>query len=1120
MAGPEPLFSGRRFLPLFLAQAFAAFTDNALRYAITILVVYQLAQADAGGTFVALGTALFILPYFLFSSLAGELADKRDKATLAKWLKLFQLVIMLLGAASLWAASLPFFLVILFLAGTEAAFFSPVKYGLLPQHLARDELVKGNGYIEMTTFVAVLGGTLFGGGLVLSGLGREIIAGTIIVLSLVTWAGARLIPEAPPAQAKQPLQLNPFTGTWAILKESFRRKQLLKVMLGISWFWFTGALMLTLFPPFTKDLLGGDAAVANLFIAAFTVGIAAGSLAAHRLLNGEISARFVPLAGFIMALGLLDLWLASPEKRDAALPLLGLGEFMGKPLAWRVLADLVIISFAGGIFAVPLNALLQAGAKLKNRARLLAANNVLNALFMTVSSAIAAIAFSQGATAAHLFGFLAFANLAAAVLGLFWLPAESLKLAPRAFFRAKVSGLEHARLAGGAVVIANHQSRRDTLLLATYLPHRPIVALAANAPRSRLLARLADIHELDPENPLSIRPLVAALKARRKVILLPEPHASTTGGLMKLEETPAMLAHMAGVPLLPVRIDGLAEGQKRRGAGLRICVRPAERLDAGDAKGPALRAKLGIRISALMTRVIVETAPQDQTLPQALIAAMREHGPHHEILEDIDRKPIHFRRLIMACFILGRALARRTAGETHVGVLLPNANGALITLFGLLFFRRVPAMLNYSTGGLNMTAALTAAEVRTVITSRRFIEAAKLDDDLAMLASRARIVYLDDVRAGLTLADKLIGMAASRLPKLALGLAKAERDPDATAVVLFTSGSEGLPKGVALSHRNINMNRHQAAARIDFTPDDRMFNPLPMFHAFGLTAGTLLPVLGGVRTFLYPSPLHYKAVPELCYASRATILVATDTFLMGYGRNAHPHDFHRMRYVVAGAERVKEETRQLWFERFGIRILEGYGATECAPVLSVNTPLFCKAGSTGRIFDCIDWRLAPVEGIAHGGRLQVKGPNIMKGYLRADNPGVLETSPDGWYDTGDIVEVDEQGFITILGRAKRFSKVAGEMVSLGAVEQAIAAAFPDHGHAVVAVPDAKKGEQLLLITTLAGLDRRRLQEALRGKLAELMIPRHVIHREELPVLGTGKTDYVTLNRIARELVPA
>jgi acyl-[acyl-carrier-protein]-phospholipid O-acyltransferase / long-chain-fatty-acid--[acyl-carrier-protein] ligase len=441
-------------------------------------------------------------------------------------------------------------------------------------------------------------------------------------------------------------------------------------------------------------------------------------------------------------------------------------------------------------------------------------------------------------------------------------------------------------------------------------------------------------------------------------------------------------------------------------------------------------------------------------------------------------------------------------------------------VFGLYAYGRVPAMLNFSTGAVNMAAACTAAEVRTIITSRKFIEAGEMQEDVKLLERNCKFIYLEDVRETVHAIDKLRGVIQRFFTPSSLRACGATTDPNTPAVVLFTSGSEGVPKGVALSHRNLIANKHQILARIALMPSDTFFCALPIFHAFGFLGGIMLPATTGMKAFLYPSPLHYKIVPELVYDTNATILFSTDTFLNGYARNAHAYDFYSVRLLVGGAEKVKPETRAIYMEKFGLRIIEGYGATECSPTIAANTFMHSKTGSVGRIFDGMQHRLEPVEGITEGGRLWIKGPNVMLGYLRADNPGVIEAPPDGWYDTGDIVTIDDHGYVTIQGRAKRFSKIAGEMISLTAIEARLQELYKNHTHAVVAVPDAKKGEQLVMFTTLEKPDRKEIAAGLkRLGCSELMIPKNIFQVEALPVLGSGKTDYVTLNRIAREKVP-
>jgi acyl-[acyl-carrier-protein]-phospholipid O-acyltransferase/long-chain-fatty-acid--[acyl-carrier-protein] ligase len=445
-----------------------------------------------------------------------------------------------------------------------------------------------------------------------------------------------------------------------------------------------------------------------------------------------------------------------------------------------------------------------------------------------------------------------------------------------------------------------------------------------------------------------------------------------------------------------------------------------------------------------------------------------------------------------------------------VGLLLPNVTGAVASFFALQAIGRVPAMLNYTAGLASLKAACQAAEIRTIITARAFVEQAKLDAVVAGLEADGRtILYLEDLAREIGKGAKLGALIRARFAgRLHRRRGLAATDP---AVILFTSGSEGVPKGVVLSHRNLLANCAQLAARIDFNSSDLVLNALPVFHSFGLTGGTLLPILNGIRTLLYPNPLHYRIVPALAYDSNATILFGTDTFLAGYARMAHGYDFYALRYVFAGAERVRDETRRTWSEKFGLRIFEGYGATETAPVIAVNTPMHFRAGSVGRLLPGIEARIDPIPGIDEGGRLFVRGPNVMAGYLKVDRPGVLQPPAQGWHDTGDIVTIDEMGFLTIRGRAKRFAKIGGEMVSLPAVESYAASVWPDSDHAVVTRADPRKGEQLVLFTTRQDAQASALQAwARQNGIAELAVPREIRVVEALPVLGTGKVDYVSL----------
>ena len=543
-----------------------------------------------------------------------------------------------------------------------------------------------------------------------------------------------------------------------------------------------------------------------------------------------------------------------------------------------------------------------------------------------------------------------------------------------------------------------------------------------------------------------------------------------------------------------------------------ISILPPVKLAVDPAlKGKARRNAAGAALQDVMIDAMVKNSMLDQTLFQGLAHAYRDRDTGKPVLQDALGTSLTYRKLILGAQVLSRKLEQGTTVGENVGVLLPNSAGVAVVFMALQTIGRVPAMLNFSAGPTNVQSAMKAAQVKTVLTSKSFIEKGKLDKLIAAIETDAKVVYLEDIRAQIGLADKIAGLLTGVAPRVV-------REANDPAVVLFTSGSEGTPKGVVLSHRNILANAAQALARVDANGNDKVFNVLPVFHSFGLTGGMMMPLLAGIPIFMYPTPLHYRIVPELIYQTGATILFGTDTFLAGYARSAHAYDFRTLRLVLAGAEAVKDRTRQIYMERYGIRILEGYGVTETAPVLAMNTPMANRPGTVGRLSPLMEARLDPVPGIEDAGRLSVRGPNVMLGYLRAENPGVLEPLPGGWHDTGDIVSIDAGGFITIKGRAKRFAKIAGEMVSLSVVESMASALWPQAISVAVSIPDARKGERIVLLTTQKDADRAAIQRHAKATGApDLAVPADIRIVDKVPLLGSGKTDYVASTALAREM---
>jgi acyl-[acyl-carrier-protein]-phospholipid O-acyltransferase/long-chain-fatty-acid--[acyl-carrier-protein] ligase len=1123
----KQLMSSRRFAPLFWAQFCSALNDNMLKNALVIMILYGVASGH-GDSLVTVAGAVFIFPFFVLSALGGELADKYVKATVARRLKFAEIFAASFAAAGFFLHSVPLLFVALGLFGVIAALFGPVKYGMLPDQLTVPELSTGNALVEGATFMAILIGTIAGGLFVTGSSHMGWISFAVVALSVICWVFASRIPATEPSAPALEITRNPWKSTMALLKTLRAERRLWDGMIIVSWFWLVGAVVLSLLPAVVKGGVGGTEGVVTLCLAVFAIGIAAGSLFAASLSHVRPNLALVPIGAIAMGLFGIDLaWSISHIVKGVEVTP---SNFATSVSGIRMLIDFFVVAFAGGLFVVPSFAAVQAWSKPEERARVIAAGNVLQAAFMVVGSIVVALIQVAGVPVAWIFFGLSILNLASVWFVMAKWGREGVRDAGamifRALFRVEVRGIENLPPKGTRMLIApNHVSLIDGPLLHAVLPIEASFAVdtgIAQAWWAKPFLKVVRHHTVDPTKPLAAREMIKLVASGEPVVIFPEGRITVTGSLMKVYDGTAMIADKADAVVVPIRIEGaqrsylsyLKNGEIKRALfpKVTITILPAVKLKVDETlRGKARRNAAGAALQDVMVEAMVRNAMLDQTLFQALANARRDRDTGKPIIEDALGTKLTYGKMILGAQVLSGKIAKETVVGENVGLLLPNSAGVAVVFMAMQTIGRVPAMLNFSAGPVNVLAAMKAARVNTVLTSRAFIEKGKLDKLVAAIAQEARVIYLEDVRATIGIADKIAGMFAGSKPKVA-------RKADDPAVILFTSGSEGTPKGVVLSHRNILANAAQSLARVDANSNDKVFNVLPVFHSFGLTGGMMMPLLAGIPIFMYPSPLHYRIVPELIYQKQATILFGTDTFLTGYARSAHAYDFRTLRLVVAGAEAVKDRTRQIYTERYGIRVLEGYGVTETAPVLALNTPMFNRPGTVGRISPMMEAKLDPVPGIEEGGRLSVRGPNVMLGYLRAENPGVLETLPEGWHDTGDIVAIDPQGYIAIKGRAKRFAKIAGEMVSLSAVEAMASALWPQAMSVAVSIPDQRKGERIVLITTQKDAARSDLQrQAKSSGASELAVPADIRVVDKIPLLGSGKTDYVGSTELAKQM---
>ncbi len=692
-----------------------------------------------------------------------------------------------------------------------------------------------------------------------------------------------------------------------------------------------------------------------------------------------------------------------------------------------------------------------------------------------------------------------------------------------------------SKLPNKGVYVANHVSYLDPILLFAFLPGNPVFALNGHLYRRHwisFLMRCADVIQFNPIEPGDIKKLIAKVDEGRQVVIFAEGRITDNGGLMKIYEAPGLVADKSGAPLIPIWIDGPQYGYFSKTKG-HLPHRPLPKMRIYVGKPRKFKLKDELRrqrdhISNEVYMILREMGfginyNKDISLFAQLMKTAKVYSrtgwfsKRPRIIEDINRKQKSYKDIIVASLALGKMFKKLAAHDENVGVLLPNAIATVCTFFGLSAYERTPVMINFSVGSKNMVSMCKTALVKTVLTSKAFIIKGKLEQVIEDIqAAGVKIVYLEDLAKKMPFWVKLssfIDYKIKHVPHKVGGNKK--------AVIVFTSGSEGAPKAVLLSHANLIANVNQLAAIQTVTHKDLLFNALPMFHSFGLMVGMLFPLFQGSKLFLYPSPLHYRVVAELVYELGATLMIGTDTFLRGYAKIAHPYDFHTIRLMYSGGEAAKADTRSMWMEHSGVRMMEAYGSTECSPVMTANNGIFNKFGSIGKLLPGMQYKIEPVDGIETGGELCVKGPNVMLGYYMPDNPGVLVPPTDGWYHTGDVVDIDEIGFFTIKDRIKRFAKIGGEMVSLNAVQDMVIDAtkkmLGEYNYGVVAVPHESKGEQIVLVTNNKDVTSALLHAYVKANgMSELYLPRVILYHDKLPVFATGKSDNVTLKKEVME----